>query len=285
VSEVRREELARGIQTWEEHGGSELLLTLTHSHTPEQRLSDLLAGQRKAYKRFCENQRVCALMRRLGVRHKVRGLEVTFGANGWHPHLHVLLLTSAPVSDFGQVRDELAALWIECCKKSGLNSPSMAHGLDLRDGKYAKKYVSKWGLESELTKGHIKKGNKGGMTPFDILNWSMVDTKILGRSPASLWQEFAAATKGQRQLVWSRGLKALLGVADVTDEEAAQQTEKEAFEVREVESFVFALLVAYQQRHTFLECIERDYKDGCLGKGSAERLLIALLEQDLKLAG
>jgi len=33
----------------------------------------------------------------------------------------------------------------------------MEHGLDLRDGKYADKYVSKWGIEHELTKGHVKK--------------------------------------------------------------------------------------------------------------------------------
>jgi len=37
-----------------------------------------------------------------------------------------------------------------------LPAPSMEHGLDLRDGKYADKYVSKWGIEHELTKGHVK---------------------------------------------------------------------------------------------------------------------------------
>ena len=33
----------------------------------------------------------------------------------------------------------------------------MQHGLDIRDGTYAQEYISKWGLESELTKGHIKR--------------------------------------------------------------------------------------------------------------------------------
>ncbi len=39
-------------------------------------------------------------------------------------------------------------------------------------GAYADKYVSKWGLEQEMTKGHIKKGREGGLTPFDLLKTS-----------------------------------------------------------------------------------------------------------------
>ena len=30
-------------------------------------------------------------------------------------------------------------------------------------------YVSKWGLEEEVTKGHLKKGLNGSLTPFDLL--------------------------------------------------------------------------------------------------------------------
>lgn len=36
----------------------------------------------------------------------------------------------------------------------------MIHGCDLREGKYADHYVSKWGLEDEVTKGHTKKAKK-----------------------------------------------------------------------------------------------------------------------------
>ena len=47
-------------------------------------------------------------------------------------------------------------------KKAGLGSPSFQHGIDLRDGSFANNYVAKWGLEDEMTKGHIKKGKAGG---------------------------------------------------------------------------------------------------------------------------
>lgn len=283
ITETRRSELGIGLERWEcEHGGGKLLLTLTTSHNVEQPLSGLLSGMQRAYKRFTENLRVRALLDSLGVCHKIRGQEVTYGQNGWHPHFHVLLLTASPVSDFKAVRDELAALWIHCCVRSGLSSPSMLRGLDLRDGAYAAKYVTKWGIEHELTKGHSKKGRSGSYTPFDLLNLSMLDATFDGRTAASLWQEFGIAMKGSKQLVWSRGLKALLRIDEVSDEEAAQQTEQQAIQIAEVDQIAFSLLAKYQHRHTFLECLEHDYQNGCLGKGSAERLLIRLLEYDLE---
>jgi hypothetical protein len=283
ITEIRRSELAQGLQSWKtEHKGGVLLLTLTHSHTLKQALSDLLAGQRVAYKRFCENQRVIALLKSLGVQHKIRGLEVTYGANGWHVHLHVLLLTKDVFEDFSSIRDLLARLWIDCCSRSGLNAPSMRHGLDLRDGQYAEKYVSKWGLEHELTKGHIKKGRSGSYTPFDLLNFSLLNGVVNGRTTGSLWQEFGIAMKGQRQLVWSRGLKLLFQIAETTDEVAAQETEKQSISIRKVDNFLFSVLCTYQVRHLFLDCLANDYKDNCLGTGSAERLLIYLFEYDMK---
>lgn len=283
ITEKRRSELEKGLNQWKTvHSGSVLLLTLTFSHSINESLSSLLAGQKRAYKRFCENTRVVNLMLLMGVQHKVKGFEVTYGRNGWHPHNHILLLTENAVEDFKQYQAELAQIWINCCTKSGLNAPSMEHGLDIRDGNYAQKYVSKWGLEHELTKGHVKKGRNGGFTPFDLLMYSMVDADLNGRTMASLWQEFAISTKGARQLVWSRGLKNLLEIEEKTDEELAEETEQEAITLRSVDDFAFRLLCNYQQRHTFLKCLERDWENGCFGNGEAEKLLITIVEHELE---
>ncbi|WP_458127413.1 hypothetical protein, partial [Raoultella ornithinolytica] len=59
--------------------------------------------------------------------------------------------------------------WKKACEKAGLDQPSYEHGLDLRNGQKAASYVSKWGLEHEMTKGHIKKGKTDSKTPFDLL--------------------------------------------------------------------------------------------------------------------
>ncbi|QDK99582.1 rolling circle replication protein, Rep63 protein (plasmid) [Acinetobacter tandoii] len=283
ITEKRRSELEKGLNQWKTaHNGSVLLLTLTFSHSVNESLSSLLAGQKRAYKRFCENTRVVNLMKSLSVRHKVKGFEVTYGKNGWHPHNHILLLTENSIEDFKQHQDELAQIWINCCTKSGLNAPSMEHGLDLRDGQCAEKYVSKWGLEHELTKGHVKQGRNGGLTPFDLLQYSMTDAEMNGRKLGTLFQEFAISTKGARQLVWSRGLKSLLGIEEKSDEELAEETEQEAISLRTVDDFAFSLLCTYQVRHEFLRCLERDWENGCFGNGEAERLLVALVEHEIE---
>ena len=51
-------------------------------------------------------------------------------------------------------------VWKDCCLKAGLDEPSEKHGLDLQAGNEAGAYVAKWGLEHEMTKGHIKRARK-----------------------------------------------------------------------------------------------------------------------------
>lgn len=283
ITEKRRDELKRGIETWKnDHSGDVLLMTLTFSHSVKERLISLLERQKKALKIFHETTKVQALLKKLGVKYKIKGLEMTYGENGWHPHNHFLLLIDSQVEDYKSIRDELAKLWIKACTKAGLSAPSMTHGLDIRDGNYANQYVAKWGLDYELSKGHTKKGRNGGYTPFDLLQFSMLDAKMNGRTAENLWQEFGVASKGKRQLEWGRGLKKLLGIDEKTDEELAQETEQNAITMTQVEDFIFSLLCTYQQRHVYLKCLENDWKNGCFGTGTAEKLLIDLLEHELR---
>ena len=283
ITEKRRDELKTAIETWKtDHFGSVLLLTLTFSHSVNESLKSLLERQKKALKIFNETTKVQALFKKIGVEYKIKSLEMTYGKNGWHPHNHILLLTKNQVENYQSYISDLSVLWINACTKAGLNAPSMTHGLDIRDGNYASQYVAKWGLDFELAKGHVKKGRNGGYTPFDLLQYSMLDGVMNGRSASSLWQEFGIASKGQRQLVWGRGLKSLLGIDEKTDEELAEETEQEAITLRSVDNFVFSLLCTYQQRHQFLKCLERDWENGCFGKGEAEQLLIALVEHELE---
>lgn len=282
ITEKRRDELKRGIETWKnDHSGDVLLMTLTFSHSVKERLITLLERQRKALKIFHETTKVQSLLKQIGVKYKIKALEMTYGQNGWHPHNHFLLLIEKPLEEFSTVRDELAALWIKACTKAGLSAPSMTHGLDIRDGTYANQYVAKWGLDYEMAKGHTKKGRNGGYTPFDLLQYSMLDATVNDRTAKDLFQEYGIATKGKRQLEWGRGLKKLLCIDEKTDEELAQETEQNAITMTQVEDFIFSVLCHYQQRHVYLKCLENDWKDGSFGNGSAEQLLIELLEMEM----
>lgn len=302
ISEKRRDELKNGIETFKSGGGHVFMMTLTFSHSPNQPLKSLLDGQKKAYKFFCETTKVQAIFELMGVgSKKINAKEITFGQNGWHPHQHILLLSTRPITDsykdkmyisdinfneniklnqFVKYHEELSEIWIKCCKRSGLQAPTMEYGLDIRDGKYADRYVSKWGLENELTKGHIKKGKEGGLTPFDLLQLSFDDIQVHGKSSLRLYQEYGVSTKGLRQLVWGRGLKKLLGIEEKSDEELAEETENDAITLRTIDDFIFSLICHYQKRWEFLRCLERDYDNGCFGTGETEQLLIDILEKE-----
>lgn len=238
ISERRRIELVSAIALHKAQGGAVLLLTLTHAHGPCDALRGQIEGQTKALHSLMRNRSGRDLFGRIGCVGHVRAWEVTHGLNGWHPHFHILLFlepSASPVGargtrattgvgssafDLVRLEREFSLLWRRCCLAAGLSAPSLERGARLDDGSYAARYASKWGLESELTKGHIKK-SKGGATPFDLLRRCLVDPG--DKRSGLLFREFAECFHGRRQLVWSRGLKARFLVVDVQDEELASR--------------------------------------------------------------
>jgi hypothetical protein len=280
ITEKRRAEMGQLINFWNDQPDADLkLMTLTFSHGQSEPLKVLLSKLKHAIAMFFASRKFKELSEVCKIKYKVRSLEVTYGSNGWHPHFHILLMTN-DVNDLAfSYRDELAKLWMHCCVSKGLKSPSMQHGLDIRDGSYAQEYVAKWGLDYEMTKGNVKKGRKESLSPFDLLQLSIEDKEVHGKTPSKLWQEFAISMKGQRQLVWSRGLKKLIGIDEKEDQEVVDETDDESITLREVDEVTFDLLVRYQKRHEFLKWQEADFKNGCYGSGQTEENLIILFEQ------
>jgi hypothetical protein len=90
-------------------------------------------------------------------------------------------------------------------------------------------YVAKWGhiaetdnhgwtAAHELAKAVTKKGRKGGRTPMQLL----YDYAFNYDDQAGLlFVEFVKAFKGKRQLQYTKGLKRMLGLQDLTDEQIA----------------------------------------------------------------
>ena len=97
----------------------------------------------------------------------------------------------------------------------------------MQAGDDASNYVAKWGLEHEMTKGHVKKGKKESRTPFDILR-SYDESG--DEKEANLFRLYYFAFKGQRQLNWSKGLKKLSskGQEEKTDQEIVDDTDNVA---------------------------------------------------------
>lgn len=234
IAERRRLEIQQAMAAHQEQGGAVNMLTLTAPHQFKDKLSDLLAKQAIALKRFWSDKQVKQVMEEMGLVGQIRALEVTHGRrsdvnNGWHPHYHVLLFVGLGCRfDASRMKDwacRFYLVWARVCENAGLGTPSYAHGLKLDDGTHAAKYVSKWGLEDEMTKGHTKKAAKGE-TPFDFLRSFLADDQ--DKQARALFQEFAAVFKGKRQLHWSKGLKARFKVGEKSDDQLAAETDDAA---------------------------------------------------------
>lgn len=276
ISEGRRQELKQGMAHWQRMGsdGAVYLLTLTNPHHNGDNLAQLLEGQKKALHRLWTLRKSREMFKSLGKVGHIIATEVTHGVNGWHPHYHILMFFDKPINSKA-LRNFLASCWQNCCEKSGLKVPSLEHGCDLRDGKYADKYVSKWGLADEVTKGHIKKGREGSATPWDLLRQSEAGCEKSGY----LFKVFADTFKGKRQLSWSKGLKRLLEVDEVTDEELATETEKDSVEVDILAMELWRLILRYKSRADYLKAKEHDIK---FGSQRADNLIMSLAERHVK---
>lgn len=232
IAERRRLEIQAAMAQHRAQGGEVQLLTLTTPHTRFDVLEELLARQAKALQAFLRDKTVKKVFQEMGYQGQIRAWEGTHGRkgtnNGWHPHFHFLQFVLVK-GDEGQLMDwktRLYLRWDAYCQKAGLGSPSFAHGIDLQDGQQASNYVSKWGLEDEMTKAHIKKGKAGGETPFDLLRAVLADKN--DKQAVALFAEFARCFKGKRQLSWSNGLKARFNQAEKDDQELAAEIEDSA---------------------------------------------------------
>ena len=245
IKAKRADEIRRVI---EKHGHARAaMLSLTIRHGRD----DDLARMRKdfanawrgftrgaAWKRFCERHKVIGW---------VRSLEITHSnANGWHPHIHVLLLFADELpalevykvdgvtrwipSDVGWVIERWQAM---VCRYIGAeHEPDDDHGAVLSPC-FSADYISKLGLE--ISDPGAKKGRRGGRTPLQIAS-DFADASAAVKKGGSslrrqkardgwLWTSYCEAMRGARQLTWSRGLKAKFGIVDRTDADVAQEEE------------------------------------------------------------
>ena len=230
ISEHRKCEVKEAMDWWKSQGGSVLLLTLTVPHYSHTDIKQLKKDLKKAYSKFFKGVRASQnLFSKWMIEHYISCFEITHGQNGFHPHYHVLLFVpySVGIGSHIGMEEDMYAVWKDCCTKSGLDEPSKEHGLHLQAGNEAGNYVSKWGLEHEMTKGHVKKGKKESRTPFDILR-SYDESG--DEKEANLFRLYYFAFKGQRQLNWSKGLKKLSskGQEEKTDQEIVDDTDNVA---------------------------------------------------------
>lgn len=235
ITEKRRLEIQTGFNRWKDLGGALIHLVLTFPHSREQRLAEILPKFSEARRKMLNRKGWKRMAARIGLEGSLRALEVTYGVNGWHVHTHEALFVPGAFYraakddpycdpfdeeldgwDLCELQSEILDLWGTACLDVGLGLIN-EHGVTVQDGRHASKYLSKWGLESELTKSHLKQGRAGSLSPFDLLR-----AVSNGEGDYSwVFQEYASAFKGKLQLTWSHGMAKRLKLVVETDGEAA----------------------------------------------------------------
>lgn len=203
----------------------------------------LRARAPKGWKAGIEPQSRIGDLERYGVLGWARAVEVTRGENGWHVHIHALMVfegkKDAHVRAF-DIGKSMRDRWNKGIEKKGFTS-SLEHGvrIDVSEGaekklaeylakslepeKVVRACVEKEGrrLAGEATLGQFKKGRYGGSTPFQIL----AKLKDGDAEDWALWVEWMRGSMGRQQLTWSRDLRKLAGMIEEekTDQDIADE--------------------------------------------------------------
>ena len=246
ISEGRRQELILATTEAKNRGYTTFLATFTFQHTREDKLTDLRAYLSKAFRRMKSGR----WWKEFSLEYKILGsisaTEITWGyANGWHPHKHVIFFLDGEYSnlDLAMIENKLGLYFSKILGKMDRYS-SPIHGVMVTGGNDSVgAYVTKWGIEDEVSKAVVKKG-RGGFSPFEILEYAGQDHDWA----KAKFVEYAHAMKGCKQLVWSRGLRDLLGLNcnEVVDQDLAEDVQVEDIVLARIDLDEWRLILAHE---------------------------------------
>jgi hypothetical protein len=255
ITNERRKEITAAIDAAEKLGYKPVLVTLTSRHHAKTNLRRQLGAMTKAHEALWRGAPAQRFKERSGMLGYIRNLEVTHSIeSGWHSHMHLVVFVpkETPLDIF---ETDMRARWKRVAARHGLDMN--AHGFDATDvDKRIADYLVKlgddltpegivkikqsllkrqkegWNEADELARWHTKKGkgHQNVQRAFDqhVTPWQLVDYAAAGdEAAARLFQQYALAFHGRRQLHWSDGLRAILGLEqEKTDEEAAQEQQE-----------------------------------------------------------
>lgn len=245
VAEVRRKEIERAVGNGYGMGYQSIMVTLTFPHSKKMPLKELLQKQSLALSYLRKGNSWDCFKKNIDFQGLIRALELTYGANGWHPHTHELWFVSPKLKEEG-IKTFLTNRWINCLEKAGLvskirdkktNEALNKRAVDIKMNCKSSDYLSKndnlnWGVDREIAKS-ANKGKSKGLHPFELLedvvgnaSQSLVQYAVdIEENYSQLFIEYAEAMKGKSQLFWSKDLKEKLKVDVLTDEEILENEE------------------------------------------------------------
>lgn len=212
IAGARADEIRRGVHAHMRSGGDVYMLTLTFRHDRYDCLSDIYQRLKSALSDMWRQRSTRAVMADGGMVGRITSTEITYGdRNGWHPHQHILLFGRRGLN-LQNLRTKFTRYWLLSLSKCGLTGLADV-ACTVQPASAVSDYLTKLG--NELAMSNVKNGRGDGhYAPFELLAMC-ANSEHYSR----LWRDYYHATRGSRALVWSRGLKALLGVVERSDDE------------------------------------------------------------------
>jgi hypothetical protein len=215
----RGEETKLAVELHLAGGGGVSFGTATLPHGLGDRLKASYSVVSKAWASVNSDRSVKAFRKAHGWWGFCRTCEVTYGQNGWHPHLHWLDFWETALTRQESVayRECVYRAWSRAVVRQAFGLPSESRGvvvLPVVDGDvsdYLLK-VTPAAAAHELTTMTTKQARNGGLAPFDILRL-LSDRQ---EQPWSgLWREYEQATHGRRLFGASPHLFRRIGLSEL----------------------------------------------------------------------
>ncbi len=203
----RADELYNQLQAFKNTDKVVLFLTFTLQHHLVNSLRDLHKVLLDAFN-FANKHRAWQKAKKSVPVEYLRTLEVLYGSNGWHPHLHCVFVGDPEIIETINI---FVNLYKQYLSARGLVVNKHTVVIDKWNGKLddMKDYMFKGMLEQELTSGGLKKSGEGS-TFFELVE--------AGNDQAV--DEYIEAIKGKRQYHHSREF--FKDVRQKSDEEIIQ---------------------------------------------------------------
>lgn len=264
ISSRRAVELASA----NDKGLSKILVTYTFQHDNKDSLKDLIKVLNEGLKDLKNQRQYKSLLAEIGFVGAVTSTELTISnKNGWHVHKHTLMYSSLPYDklSFKRIKNVLARTFSFVLGKRKRYA-SWANGVHVAIGDSIKEeYLAKfgkvsddlpdepraWSLENEITKGNFKSSKKEDhFHPFDLLDMYFAGNRLAGRK----FIEYATYMKGQKQLVYTKGLRNLLGLnVEASDIEIATAEQEDSVLFSTLDADDWYLVLKKEKRGNVLE--------------------------------
>ena len=239
IRERERDRVQELVASHLDAGGSVYLFLLTLSHGPKDRLGDLLdaldAGRSAAIggkggSRWAKDRRD------YGIEGTSWHREEVHGRNGWHPHVHGLLLTSRDLTDgeLDALQSRIYGRHLAALKARGYRAQAAWNGIQrVHSPDAVADYLTKQDrmarrIAAEMTRGDLKQGK--GLTPGAILYRFSVTGDV---DDLDTFRDYESACEGRRWRYLSPALAkryAIDAEAEATCESAEEQDRADAQE-------------------------------------------------------